>query len=79
MEGERGLTRVGGRFLDIALGRGVDYFADVVALNGLVLGHDAPAVVADASIGVSLVLLASSVVSSLEWHFQYGFRLFLYK
>ena len=55
--------------LDISLGGGIDHVSLLEALNGLVLGDDSTAVSASHSISMTLVLLVSSVVSSLRWHF----------
>ncbi len=52
-------------FLDVTLGGGIDHVALLEALDGLVLGDDAAAVGAADGVGVALVLLVSSVVSSL--------------
>ena len=60
---------VGIVFLDISLGGGIHHVSLLEALDGLVLGDDSSAVGAAHSIRVALVLLVSSVVSSLGWHF----------
>ena len=55
--------------LDISLRRGIDHVSLLEALDSLILAHYSTAVSASATVGVSLVLLRSSVVSPLGWHF----------
>lgn len=54
---------------DVSLGGAVDHLAHLESLNGLVFADEASAVVAPHRVRVTLVLLSSSVVSSLRWHF----------
>ena len=56
---------VGGVLLDISTGRAVNHLSHLEALDGLVLRHNPAAVDASNHVGVTLVLLSSSVVSSL--------------
>ena len=53
---------------DVSLGGAVDEVAHLESLNGLVLGAALGAVEATNVIGVALVALISSVVSSFDWH-----------
>ena len=59
---------VGRGILDITEGRGINDVADDEALDGLVLGAALGAVEAANSVGVTLVALVPSVVSSFDWH-----------
>ena len=54
--------------LDISLGRGIDHVSHLESLDGLVLTDASSAVKASDDIGVSLVLLTASSVSSLSRH-----------
>ena len=53
---------------DVSLGGTIDHVSHLESLDSLVLGDDSTAVDAAHDVGVSLVLLSSSVVSSLRWH-----------
>jgi hypothetical protein len=55
--------------LDILSGGLVDKLLHLESLDGLVLRDDSAAVETVSDVVVSLILLASSVVSSLRWHF----------
>ena len=54
---------------DVSLRGAVDHLAHLESFDRLVLGNETGAVVATHRIGMALVLLSSSVVSSLRWHF----------
>jgi len=54
---------------DVSLGGAVDHLAHLESFDRLVLANEAGAVVAAHRISMALVLLSSSVVSSLRWHF----------
>ena len=59
------LVAISGVLGDISARRAVDHLAHLEALNGLILGDAAGAVDAPDDVGVTLVLLPSSVVPSL--------------
>ena len=59
------LLVIGRVLLDISPGGSVDHLSHLEALDRFVLGHDTGAVDAPHDVGVSLVFLSSSVVSSL--------------
>ena len=54
--------------LDISLGRAVNKVAHLESLDGLVLGAALGAVEAANGVGVTLVGLVPSVISSFDWH-----------
>tara|TARA_B110000503_G_C6909410_1_gene314064 strand:- start:36 stop:644 length:609 start_codon:yes stop_codon:yes gene_type:complete len=54
--------------LNISLGGAIDKVAHLESLDGLVLGAALGAVKATNSVGVTLVALVPSVVSSFDWH-----------
>ena len=55
---------------DVSLGRAVHQVAHLESLDGFVLGDESGAVVAADGLCKSLVLLASSVISSFDWHLK---------
>ena len=54
--------------LDISARGSIDHVAHLESLDGLVLTDASSAVTASDGIGVALVVLTTTVVSSLRWH-----------
>lgn len=55
--------------LDISSGGSIDHVSHLESLDGLVLSDASSTVKASDDVGVTLVLLTATVVSSLRWHF----------
>ena len=55
--------------LDVSAGRSINHVAHLEALDGLVLSDTPAAVNTSDDVGVALVVLSTTVVSSLRWHF----------
>ena len=55
--------------LDVSARGSVDHVSHLESLDGLVLGNDSSTVDTSDDVGVALVVLTATVVSSLRWHF----------
>ena len=60
---------VGVVLLDISSGGTIDHVSHLESLDGLILTDASTAVDTSDSVGVALVVLTTTVVSSLRWHF----------
>ena len=53
---------------DVSLGGAIEHVSHLESLDSLVLWHTFGAVDASDNVGVALVILRSTVVTSLRWH-----------